>query len=113
MNVLFIILNDLDLLDNILEDLYHIGIKGATIIDSEGMASALRHEPMFKMLFTGPFQKSDDDQMSKTIFSVIENIDKYDEAVTLVKKHLESSTYHSSGFMFSVPVSNIYPISKH
>jgi hypothetical protein len=70
MNVLFIILNDLDLLDNILEDLYHI-------------------------------------------FTVIENSDKYDKAVTMVKKHLESSRHHSSGFMFSVPVSNIYPISKH
>ena len=41
MNVLFIVLNDLAYLDEILEEFVALKVRGATIIDSEGMAAAI------------------------------------------------------------------------
>lgn len=44
MNVLFIVLNDLAYLDEILEEFVSLKVRGATIIESEGMAAAILKE---------------------------------------------------------------------
>jgi len=41
MNVLFIVLNEPEYLDAILDSFVEIGVKGATILDSQGMGSAI------------------------------------------------------------------------
>ena len=41
MNVLFIVLNEVQYLDDILDSFVDIGVKGATILDSQGMGSAI------------------------------------------------------------------------
>ncbi len=55
MNVLFIVLNKTEYLDEILDQFVDIGVRGATIIDSQGMGSALVdtrnvNEPFFGVL---------------------------------------------------------------
>ncbi len=108
MEVLVIVLNDLNYLDSILEKLIELKVRGATILDSEGMASALRHQDIFKMLFTGPFQKSDQESYSKTIFSVIRDKETVEKAIQEIKQIVSDSKKNVIGFMFTSPVSGIY-----
>lgn len=110
MEVLVIVLNDLDYLDSILEKLIELKVRGATLLDSEGMASALRHKDIFKMMFTGPFQGSDRDNHSKTIFTVIPNKEEVLGIVNEIKKIVNGSDKKAVGFMFTAPVSGIFPM---
>ena len=41
MNIFFLVLNEVEYLDEILDAFVDVGVKGATILDSQGMGSAL------------------------------------------------------------------------
>ncbi|HOA30750.1 MAG TPA: hypothetical protein PKM70_02355 [Clostridia bacterium] len=41
MNVLFIVLNEVEHLDDVLDAFVEVGVTGATILDSQGMGSIL------------------------------------------------------------------------
>lgn len=112
MQALFIVLNDLSYLEQILSKFLDLKVRGATIIDSQGMASAMMNSEGLNMLLTGPFQRTlDNDQKgSKTIFSVIPEPEKVEEVVSEVRKIVEKSKKQVIGFMFTVPVSGIYPM---
>lgn len=114
MNVLFIVLNDLAYLDEILEEFVTLKVRGATIIDSEGMAAAiLKRDGLGGLLSGGLFkvETKDIQQNSKTIFTVIPDEETLEKVVTSVKKIVERSRQKTVGFMFTVPVSGIYPLS--
>lgn len=116
MNVLFIVLNDLSYLDPILSKLVELEIRGATILDSMGMARAIMDSDGLNFLLSGPFQRSlDEDQKgSKTIFTVIPDEPKVQEVVHAIRDIISNSKKRVVGFMFTVPVSGIYPMkSKH
>ncbi len=109
MYVLFIVLNEVDHLDTILAKFVEIGIKGATILDSQGMGSAIvdRNIPLFgslKNYFDGsrPF--------NKTIFTVIHNEEILEKAKAEVKKLAAEINKPSAGFMFAMPVISIDPL---
>ena len=108
---LFIILNDLHHLDDILENLVELGVKGATILDSEGMATHLmKEDPGLRYLFKTPLSESVRlESTSKTIFTVVKNIEKVNEIVESIRHILVAENSGGPvGFMFSVPVSGIY-----
>jgi nitrogen regulatory protein PII len=113
MNVLFIVLNDLAYLDEILETFVEIKVRGATIIESQGMASAILHSEGMNFLMQGLFKgRTDEEQKySKTIFTVIPDEEKLKETVAAVQKIVERSKKRTIGFMFTVPVTGIYPLS--
>ena len=74
MEALFIVLNDLSFMDDILEKFIELEIKGATIIDSQGMAQAIiQKDGGGQGLFSGPFYKAlvGDQNHSKMIFTVL------------------------------------------
>lgn len=114
MHVLFIVLNEVDYLDEILSKFVDIGIRGATILDSQGMAGALAGSPnkdfpffgSLKLLFEGarPF--------NKTIFSVIENEELLQKTVDTVREVLSEVDRPGIGFMFSLPIKDVYPIKR-
>ncbi|MFA5692668.1 MAG: hypothetical protein WC907_03540 [Acholeplasmataceae bacterium] len=114
MEALFIVLNDLSFLDDILEAFIDLNVKGATILDSEGMAQAImRKEGFFETLTSGPFYKSDqEEKYSKTIFTVLP--DGYDskKIIDKVKEVVSSSKRNVIGFMFTLPVSGVYPLKS-
>lgn len=117
MEALFIVLNDLTFMDDILERFVDLEIKGATIVDTQGMAQAIiQKDGGGQGIFSGPFYKAlkNDNNESKMIFTVLP--DTYDKKhiIQEIREILEESKRAVIGFMFTMPVSGIYPIkSKH
>ncbi len=114
MQVLFIVLNDLSYQQKVLEIFIEHKVRGATILDSEGMAKAVLQYEGLGMLLGGPFAKSipTDPARSKTIFTVIPDDSVLPELVEKITKTLEDSSQRTVGFMFSLPVTGIYPLTS-
>lgn len=115
MKALFIVLNDLDFLSPILEKFIELKIKGATIVESEGMRKVILQNEglssLMKNIFSpNPTNYQDD---SKTIFTVIKEDSQVQLAVEEIQKLLSQSKKDTVGFMFTVPVADIYPLKKH
>jgi hypothetical protein len=114
MQVLFIVLNDLSYEADILKVFIDKKVRGATIIDSEGMAKAVMQNEGLDFFYNGPFANSLPKNVgdSKTFFTVIPNDDLLKELVEEIQRLLLSSNQQTVGFMFAVPVSGIYPLKK-
>lgn len=113
MNVLFIVLNKSEYLDDILDAFVEIGIRGATIIDSQGMGSALTdsssNEPFFGVLRN---LLDDARPYNKTIFTVIKDDERLEKAVEAVKDIVVDIYQPGVGMMFTLPIGNIYGMDK-
>lgn len=111
MQILFIVLNDLSFMDKILAKFLELKVRGATLIDSQGMAAAIMQNEGMTNLFSGPFSRSleNDQKESKTIFTVIPEDEKVQEVVREIQSIFEHSKKQVIGFMFTMPVSGIYP----
>jgi nitrogen regulatory protein PII len=109
---LFIVLNEMEYLDDILAGFTSAGVSGATILDSQGMAKAIlggnnRHMPLFGSLKT---LLGDSRPYSKTIFTVLNNESAADSVAEMVKGILCNTQCPGAGYMFSVPIGKIYSI---
>lgn len=111
MNALFLVLNETEYLDDILDAFVDVGVKGATILDSQGMGSALtltnggKNQPFF-----GALRSLLDNARpyNKTIFTIIEDEEILDDAVKAVKKILGDMEKPGVGLMFTLPIGKIY-----
>ncbi|MCQ4925797.1 hypothetical protein NE686_22080 [Tissierella carlieri] len=109
MNILFLVLNEVEYLDEILDAFVDVGVKGATILDSQGMGSALTNGGK-DLPFFGALRNLLDDARpyNKTIFTVIEDENVLNDAVKAVKKILGDMEKPGVGLMFTLPVGKIY-----
>lgn len=115
MYALFIVLNEIDYLEDILSGFVENKISGATILDSQGMGSAIANSnnediPLFekfRMLI------GDSQPYSKTIITVLENEMMVNKAVGVAREVLADIEGASVGFMFSLPIANVYPIKQN
>lgn len=113
MNILFLVLNKTEYLDEILDAFVDIGVRGATILDSQGMGSALangtRNEPFF-----GALRSLLDNARpyNKTIFTVIEDDELLKEAIEAVQNILGDMSKPGVGLMFTLPVGSIHGMTK-
>lgn len=114
MQVLFIVLNDLSYQQKVLEIFINNNVRGATILDSEGMAKAVLENEGLGMLLGGPFAKSipTNPASSKTIFTVIPDESVIPELIQQLRDTLEDSSKRTVGFMFTLPVAGIYPLTS-
>lgn len=113
MYVLFIVLNETDFLDDILTKFVEVGVKGATILDSQGMASALSREGENLPLFGSLLMLMDGARpYNKTIFTLITKEDLLKKAIAGVQEVLDKNVSHSAGLMFTLPVDNVYFLAK-
>lgn len=110
MNVLFIVLNETDYLDDILDAFVEIGVKGATILDSQGMGSAISNSGRGKDPFFGSIRNLLDNARpyNKTIFTVIEGEYLLQQAIKTVKDIIGDMSKPGIGLMFTMPVGHIY-----
>jgi nitrogen regulatory protein PII len=105
MQMLIFVLNNVNYLEDIMNEFTKSGIKGATIIDSTGMAKVLHHcdpneIPLFgslKMLMNEkrPF--------NKTIFTVIRD-DQVQTAVNSIKNVVGDLSKPDVGIVFTIPI---------
>lgn len=107
MNVLFIVLNEVERLDDVLDAFVEAGVKGATILDSQGMGSILNGHKSMKFYGTLLNLLDNARPYNKTIFTVIEDDKVLENAVNAVKKILDLKK-PGVGLMFSIPVGKIY-----
>lgn len=112
MYALFLVLNETDLLDEIMARFVDVGVQGATILDSQGMASALRGSSK-GLSFSDSFKALFEEVRphSKTIFTVLDNENLVERAVEAVRDVLTDVDRPGAGFMFSIPIARIYDLN--
>lgn len=114
MYALFIVLNQVNELDEILARFVKIGVKGATVLDSQGMGGALVHGGNRDVPFFGSLRTLMDSARpyNKTIFTVLENEELVEKTVAAVQETLEDLSPIGLGFMFSVPIGKVYGMCR-
>ena len=106
MQLLFLIIKRVELVDEIMHSLASAGIKGGTCIDSVGMAKSISdmdNLPMIGVL-RALLSGEDPDQKGKTIFVAV-----HEDQVEIAKEAIHSVTGDLSkpnaGVLFGVPIS--------
>lgn len=106
MQAIFLVIKQVELVDKIMGALAEAGIRGATAIDSEGMAGSItrmNQNMVMVQLLRGILSGEDESHKSKTLFIIVK-----DEQVEHVKQAIMSVTGDLSkpnaGIMFGVPV---------
>ncbi len=110
-NVLFLVLNKNQYLEEILDMFIKAGVKGATIVDSQGIGRAVgESDNIF-----GPIRKIIDGSRpyNKTIFTVIEDEAILDDVVTKVHEILGDITEPGFGIMFTIPLGHVYGMARN
>jgi nitrogen regulatory protein PII len=109
MVALIIVLNQTDYLEDILAKFVQLGVGGATIIDSQGMASAIVHGGIQSIPLFGSLKSilAGSNPYNKTLFTVINNKELLQQTMQEIKNMLKKVGRPSAGFMFTVPVDNI------
>ena len=110
MYALFIVLNDVSKLDDVLERFVKVGVTGATVLDSQGMGGAMMHGsnkslPLFGSLRT---LMDSDRPYNKTIFTVLDSEEMVEKTVEAVRDVCEGQDPVGLGFMFSMPIGKVY-----
>lgn len=115
MHVLFLILNETEYLDDILAAFVEVGVKGATILDSQGMASAIASNSNRQIPLFGSLKSFLDSSRpyNKTVFTVVESEELLNRAVNAINSVVGDISKPGIGLMFSVPVGNIYGLPKN
>lgn len=110
MHVLFIVLNEVDYLNDIIEKFAELGVKGATIIDSQGMAGAIVEGDINSIPLFGALKNiiKGTGKHNKTIFTVLKNEELIEKVVDAVQEVLNGDAKATTGFMFSVPLGKLY-----
>lgn len=111
MYVLFIVLNKVDHLDDVLNCLVKSGVRGATILDSKGMAGAIVHGNMEHIPLFGAFKMfvNGTSPYNNTIFTVVDE-SILDNVVKNVQQVLSDVPHPGAGFMFTVKGDQIYDL---
>lgn len=107
MYVLFIVLNEVEYLSEVLYKLRQLGIRGATVVDSMGAISG--DKSIYQVPLIGGIMKSLDGetQNNKTIFSVIERKEQVDRAMDHIEKAIGGNMKKpNKGIMFVLPVTH-------
>lgn len=109
MKALFLVLNKTEKLNDILEKFMEVGVRGATILDSQGMGSALIQGEI--PLFGGVLRSVMDNNRpyNKTIFTLVDDED-LKAAKAAVKDVLGDMDQPGVGMMFSVDVGDVIGI---
>lgn len=114
MHALILVLNKVDELEDVLAAMMAAGVKGATIIDSQGMGSAIVIGDNQSLPLFGSLKSMFDREhpYNKTIFTVIENDELLDSVIDAVRSTIGNLDKPGEGLMFTIPVSNVYGMRK-
>ncbi len=103
MKLLVVVINDRSKLTPLLDRFYELGVKGATVIDSQGMGHLIAdHIPFFSRF--AELSKSDSDESSYTVFSLIRDQDLLEKAMEAVEETMGDLYKSDTGLLFVIPV---------
>lgn len=103
--LLVAVVNREEWLEEVLAGFLELGITGATILNSEGMGRLLTHEiPIFAGLQT---LTSRSRPRNYTLFSVIDDPRKLEEALALLKEVCGDLQRPATGIAFALPVTRV------
>lgn len=110
MKALVIVLNETEYLDDILSLLVEYDVRGATILDSQGMASTIVNNDIRDIPLFGSLKNLLKDQhpYNKTVFTVIRDQEKLYKVVDAIKDLISNGKDPAAGFMFTIPVDEIF-----
>lgn len=101
--VLFLVINKIESVDPLLDEFYRCGVKGATVINSTGMAHALASMEDSHIISSLRAFFAREREENKTIFMVAD-----DETVSVVRSVVErvigDLSLPNTGIIFSVPL---------
>ena len=104
MELLVFVLNKPEYLDEILEALLRVDVRGATVLESTGMGRTLCDKvPIFggiRSIIQGCRPNN------LTIFTVVRSPQKREKAVAAIEEVMGDLSQPNTGFLFSVPVSS-------
>ncbi|MSR36040.1 MAG: hypothetical protein EXR95_05260 [Gemmatimonadetes bacterium] len=104
MQLLVAVINDLQKLDEILAGLLELGVRGATVISSEGMGMRLAHDiPLFARLQT-PLARARPENC--TIFSVVHE-ERVESVMALLQRVCGDLSDPGTGIAFTVPLDRV------
>jgi nitrogen regulatory protein P-II 1 len=113
MQLLVLVLNKDELLDELLKEFVDSGIKGATIIDSMGMARALTSNNIGDVPIFGSLKLilNEGRPYNKTIFVALKD-EQVDTCIECVKKVVGGLDKPDAGILFTLPINHIEGFSK-
>ena len=87
-----------------------VGVTGATILDSQGMASLIVNSENYNIPIFGSLKSIIEDSrpFNKTIFSVLESEKLVEKTVNEIQGVMEDALSPGAGFMFTLPVDEIF-----
>jgi nitrogen regulatory protein PII len=104
MQLLVVVVNHEEKLDRVLTGFLSLGITGATVLNSEGMAHMLTREVP---IFAGVRALGEPSRpRNQTVFSVIAD-EKLDAAIALIEDVLGDLDSPGAGIVFAVPVTRV------
>lgn len=113
MHALVLVLNKIELLEEVLTSLTKAGVRGATILDSQGMGSRIaqseREVPMFGSL-KAFFDR--EHPYNKTLFTIVEDDAALDKAIEAIQSVTGDLSNPNEGLMFTVPVGKVIGLRK-
>lgn len=114
MHALFLILNKTEELEEVLAAMTKAGVKGATILDSQGMGSAIMVGDQHELPIFGTLKSFFDREhpYNKTIFTVVESDELLDRTVEAIQSVVGKLDRPNEGMMFTVPVGRVIGMSK-
>ena len=112
MYALFLILNDVNKLEQVHNVFYEVGV-GATTLDSVGMGKVLLEHDIDVPIFSSIRKLVEGNKpYNKTIVSVIREEEKLRKVVDKINELLSQINKQGVGFMFVVPVLECYGSKK-
>ncbi len=114
MYVLFLVLNKTQYLEEVLISLKKAGVKGATILDSQGMGSTIVAAEMTNVpLFAALRSSFDRDHpYNKTVFTVVDSEELLLKAMEAIKSVVGELDKPNEGLMFALPISHVAGINQ-
>ncbi len=108
---IFIVLTDTSLTESVLKILVDCEIRGATIIETQGMGQVLgTNIPVIGSSVRALLAQQHEN--SKTIFAVSKHPEKIDKVMKLIAEKMHGFSEPNSGMMFVVPVLKAVGIGK-
>ena len=101
MKLLISIINQPEHVTDILDEFYNEGIKGATVLESTGMAHIMAHYTPFFSRFA---EFGDTDGRNRTILVVVQNEDERDLVITCIERIIGDLTKSDTGIVMTLPI---------